>query len=453
MKFKSKLSATILCSLLLITLLLSSIGMNVYDGDGKTHLSEPTSITFTVSGTTVNFSINVGNPYELGVGGFKARIIKNDVEPNEFSEWITISSKQASSNPGQFTGLKSGTYMIQAYAYTNNTATYADSDWVFSADITVKASDSGESGGSGGSGGSGSSDAPGLDKGKVWAFSVTPGVATIDMTGYDHGIGIEIYNGSTKIISKLLGYYGSHTIYVNIPYDQTTTFKYRVFRYDKYSTSWGTVSVTSAKLKKPTLSVTKISAKKAGLKWSKIAGATGYKIYMGSKVIKILGSDKTAYIHTGKKAGSKKYSVQPIITISAKKTFAGPKSNAMKGKGNFRTYSGTSSTDSMSYGRAGISPKKVVLSGNKYKVTFFAKNSRIFKLIKFKKLEITLLCDGKKVAHKTFKNYKLNLKQNRSKKITVNIKGKGGVDFRNAEGITIRWNVIPYWEIVGSKAF
>ena len=107
----------------------------------------------------------------------------------------------------------------------------------------------------------------------------------------------------------------------------------------------------------------------------------------------------------------------------------------------------------MSYGRAGISPKKVVLSGNKYKVTFFAKNSRIFKLIKFKKLEITLLCNGKKVAHKTFKNYKLNLKQNRSKKITVSIKGKGGVDFRNAEGITIRWNVIHYWEIVGSKAF
>ena len=205
---------------------------------------------------------------------------------------------------------------------------------------------------------------------------------------------------------------------------------------------------------RPALSVTKISGKKAGLKWPKVVGATGYKVYKGNKMIKHLGKKKTAYIFKGKGAGTAKYRVAAEIKVpGVRKPIAGPKSKAKKGKANSRSYSGNGSTYKMNYGKAQFRPKKISLKGNTYTITFYAVNSRIYKLLRFKKMDITLYCNGKKVAHKVFKNYKVNLKQNRSKKCTVKIKGKGGVDFRNASGKTIHWSVTPYWEHVGTKEF
>ena len=322
-------------------------------------------------------------------------------------------------------------------------------------------SSSGGSGGSGnsGSGSSGSSSSSGsttpktsLSEAQVLIYSVTPGVATISMTGHAHGIGVEVYKGSKRVAKKLLGYYGNSTVTTPIPYDKKTTFKYRVTTYGKYPSAWKKKTISSAKLKKSSLTVTKISKTKAGLKWKKVAGATGYRIYKGKKLIKTLGKKKNTFIYSGKGAGSAKYQVQAIRKISAKKTASGPKSKAKKGLANVRTYNFSGSTSGMRYGKANFRPKKITLSGNTYTISGYAVNSRIFKLIKFKKLDITILCNGKKVAHKNFKNYRVNINQDRSKKITLKVRGKGGVDFRNATGTTIRWSVTPYWQYVGTKA-
>lgn len=316
-------------------------------------------------------------------------------------------------------------------------------------------SGSGGSSGSGSSGsGSGSYSKPAkLSDANVYVISTTPGTATISMTGHDYGIGVEVYSGNTRIINKLLGYYSNYTTNVSIPYGSTTTFKYRVSRYGKDYSPWGTLSVKSAKLKRPGLSVTKINATKAGLRWSSVGGATGYRIYKGKKLVKTLGKKKSSYIYKGKGAGSAKFYVQAIRMISGKKYATGPKSKAKKGKANVRTYNFSSSTSGMKYGKAAFSPKKISLKGNTYTITCYIKNSRIFKLIKFKKLDITLLCNGKKVAHKKLTNYKVNVKKDGSKKMTIKIKGKGGVDFRNAQGTTIKWSTTPYWESVGAKPF
>ena len=325
--------------------------------------------------------------------------------------------------------------------------------------ITTSKSSSSDGGSGDGSGGSPgySIPAPSWNDGSVVIGSFRPEIATIDITTKDHNIGIQVYKGNNLIADKVLGYWGNTSINTKIPYNKKTSFRWRIYRIsgsEKKYTGWKTVTISSKKLARPTLSVTKISSARAGLKWNKVTGATGYKIYKGSKVIKHLGKSKTTYIYKKKGAGSGKYRVAAEIKVAGvKKPISGPKSKAKKGKANFRKYSGTSDTGGMSYGKARFSPKKISLKGNTYTITAYVKNSRIFKLIRFNKLEITLLCNGKKVGHKTFRNYKVNLNQNKSRKITLTIKGKGGVDFRNAEGTTIRWSITPYWQYVGTKAF
>ena len=261
-----------------------------------------------------------------------------------------------------------------------------------------------------------------------------------------------------KVIATRENYYvdGGSCVFENVPvsYGSKDTFKVQLFANIEGTEVPGasyTYEDQSAKIGKTSVSATKISAGKVGLRWSAVAGATGYKVFAGGKLIKTLGN-KTTFTYSKKKAASKKYQVAPIIKTGGK-TYAGSKSAAVKAKANTRTYPGSKNYKSVKYGIAPYSITKIELKGNTYVITGYALNNRIFKLKKYQKLDITIYCNGKKVAHKKWKNLKVNCKASGSKKIVLKIKGKGGVDFRNAVGTTYSASWTPYWASIGAKPF
>ncbi len=203
----------------------------------------------------------------------------------------------------------------------------------------------------------------------------------------------------------------------------------------------------------PNLSVTKISKNKVGMRWSAVANAAGYKIFKGNKLIKTVGPAQTTLLYKNKGAGSAKYKVAALIqTAGMANPVQGPFSKAQKGKKNERHYVHSIKVNTVTYGYAPFRVKKISLSGNTYTITGHCVNNRLFKMKKYKVLDLTVYCDGKVTAHKKFKNLTVNCKAYGAKKITVKIKGKGGVDFRNAQGKTLHWAVQPYWEFVGNKS-
>ena len=317
-----------------------------------------------------------------------------------------------------------------------------------------------ESGGSSGAGSSASS-APALND-VVLAFdSIAAGeirMTLINNASDNHAVyGVQVRYGGNLVWDADSHNYSTNN-YVTVPYGQTVTFEYRVFRTSKYNsadsdrvyTDWTTASAISAKLAKPKVSVTKISSRKAGIKWNTVAGATGYKVYANNKLIKTLGGSKQKYVYTKAGAGSKKYSVQAVIKNSAmSKAVKGPKSAAKKGKSNSRKYSYSKNPKSKPSFTAKFDVAKITLQGNTYTVTGYVLNNRIYDLQKYKRLDFTIYCDGKKVAHKVFRNLKCSVGAGDYKKMTIKLKGKGGVDFRNADGITFRYNVQPYWKSIG----
>ena len=165
--------------------------------------------------------------------------------------------------------------------------------------------------------------------------------------------------------------------------------------------------------------------------------------------MKTLSKKKTSYIVKGKGAGSAKYKVAAIIKSG--KTYAGPKSKAKKGKVNARTYNYSKNYKAVKLFQAHYSISRITLEGNTYTITGYVLNNRMFKMLRYKNLDIKLYCDGKKVAHKKFKNLKVGCPDYGCKKLTIKIKGKGGVDFRNATGITYSYTSTPYWEVAGTK--
>ena len=222
-----------------------------------------------------------------------------------------------------------------------------------------------------------------------------------------------------------------------------------------YNNSTGTFKVVKAKtaLTKPSLSVTKISKKKAGLRWSAVTGATAYEVYCNGKLVKKTGASTTTYIHSKKGAGKGKYKVIPVGK-SGGTDYKGPASDTKKGQKNQKTYSVNKSIKSVTYGTAPFRISRISLTGKTYKVTGYVVNNRIFRMLRYKKLTIKIYCNGKLVAKKTFKKLKkANCKASGVKKVNLTIKGKGGVDFHNAQGTTWKSIPKPYWEVVGGKGF
>lgn len=200
---------------------------------------------------------------------------------------------------------------------------------------------------------------------------------------------------------------------------------------------------TTQKLTKPSLRVTKISKKNAHLVWGKVAGATHYWVYKGSKKIKEL-KGKTAYTVKGKKAGASKYRVQAVIK-SGGKVYKSAFSKLVKPAANVIKFNRSVNYTSTSYATCPFRITKISLSGKTYTVTGYAVNNRIFKMVKYKNLTAGLRVGGKKAFSKKYKNYKVNCKPSSSKKIVLKIKGRAGVDLRNGT-ITYTEGGTPVWK-------
>ena len=188
-------------------------------------------------------------------------------------------------------------------------------------------------------------------------------------------------------------------------------------------------TVPGGKLGKNKVYATKISAKKASVRWSGTDGASGYRILKGNKKVKDVGSGKRKYVVKGKGAGKAKYKVIPFVKAGGK-MYKGTSSTAKPKKNQFVT-SNTGKPNGWVV-EAVYRIKKVSLKGSTYTITGWGVNrAKYTKLKKFKKIKITLYCDGKKVLNKTIRNKRVNLKPQRGKKMTFRLKGKAGADLAN----------------------
>ena len=204
-----------------------------------------------------------------------------------------------------------------------------------------------------------------------------------------------------------------------------------------------TFTSTSAKLPNIKVIATKISKKKAYLRWQSVDVATGYYIYMGSKKVKTVGKKTTKCMITKKKAGKSKYKVIPYVK-SGKTIIKSNSNQAKPGKNQIKYYRATNPS-AYTYATCPFVITKISLSGKTYTVTGYAVNNRIFKCKKYKTLKIALKVDGKKAFSKKYKNFKLNVGDTKAKKFTLKIKGKAGRDVANgARYLTVGQD--PVWD-------
>ena len=252
----------------------------------------------------------------------------------------------------------------------------------------------------------------------------------------------EVYTTYKKIVklyrnNKLVGTQKTESYQVefkNIPvsYGKNDTFKAALFMDIEGVEVAGpttTFKTTSEKIPNIKAYATKISSKKAYLRWQSVGGVSGYYIYMGKKKVKTVGAKTNKKMITKKKAGKSKFKVVPFVKIG--KSVYKSTSNKAKPKKNQAKWSRNLNVTSHRYGTCDFEITKISLSGKTYKVTGYALNNRIFKVIKYKSLRIGLKVDGKKAFSKKYKNVKLNIKKEKKKKIIFKIKGKAGRDLAN----------------------
>lgn len=189
---------------------------------------------------------------------------------------------------------------------------------------------------------------------------------------------------------------------------------------------------------------TKISKKKAYLRWQSVGGVTGYYIYMGKKKVKTVGAKTNKKMITKKKAGKSKFKVIPFVRVSGKVYKSS--SNAAKPKKNQVKWSRNLNVKSYGYATCPFVVTKISLSGKTYTVTGYALNNRMWKVKKYKSLTVGLRVDGKKAFNKKFKNKKLNIKEYKKKKIVLKIKGKAGADLANGS-VSLSVGQNPDWGV------
>lgn len=205
----------------------------------------------------------------------------------------------------------------------------------------------------------------------------------------------------------------------------------------------------SQSIPKTTAYATKLSKKKAYVRWNKIGGVTGYYIYNGNKKVKTVSAKAKTCIVSGKKAGSGRYKVCPYVKVG--KAIYKSASNVAKPAKNEIKYSRNLKVSAYTYGTCPFVITKISLSGKTYKVTGYAINNRIFKMAKYKKLSVGLTIDGKKAFKKTYKNKKVNAKDSKKKKITLKIKGKANMDLAHGSR-SLSVSQTPVWVNAFNKA-
>ncbi len=201
---------------------------------------------------------------------------------------------------------------------------------------------------------------------------------------------------------------------------------------------------TSAKVPNIKAYATKISKKKAYVRWQEVTGVSGYYVYMGKKKVKTVGAKTTRCMISKKKAGKSKFKVIPFVKVG--KAIYKSTSNQAKPSKNQAKWIRSTNINAYSYATCPFVVTKITLSGKTYKVTGYAVNNRIFKMKKYRRLIVGLKVDGKKAFYKVFKNKKINAKDSRAKKITLKIKGKAGKDLAHGT-VSLTVGQEPVWDI------
>ena len=245
---------------------------------------------------------------------------------------------------------------------------------------------------------------------------------------------VELAVNGAKVGEQTTSEYSATLVFpgVAVPYGQDSTLEVTM-----HMSIWGqdissatkSYKIPASTLGENTVTATKISAKQAIVRWTGVSGAGGYRIYQGKKLIKQVNASTLKCTVKRKGAGSAKFRVVPAITANGK-TYTGS-SNTAKPQANKAKFNVSTSYSSASYMTCPFRITNISLSGKTYTVTGYALNNRIWDMQKYKKLKVGLTVDGKKAFSKTFKNVPVNVKELASKKITLTVKGKAGMDLRN----------------------
>lgn len=241
---------------------------------------------------------------------------------------------------------------------------------------------------------------------------------------------VKLFKNGTLYATKTIST-NSEAVFKSVPvsYGKNDSFKVALYmnilgkEKDGPSRSF---KLTSEKIPNTKVKATKISNKKAYLRWNHISGVSGYYIYMGKKMIKTAQANTTKTMISKKKAGKGKFKVCPFVK-SGKKVYKNS-SNVVKPKKNQHKYKRNLKVKSEGYATCHFAVTKISLKGKTYTVTGYALNHRMFKVERYKQLTIGLKVDGKKAFKKKIKNVKLNIKKNGKKKFTFKIKGKSDKD-------------------------
>lgn len=208
---------------------------------------------------------------------------------------------------------------------------------------------------------------------------------------------------------------------------------------DKDGRRWIGACTASATVKSKSIGkgsisrLTKLSAGKVCVHVTVPQGATGVKVYCGTKLIKTFKANGT-FKYSASKAGSKYYKVRAYVTEGGKNYYSGY-TTGKKPSLNQRTWAGQgsySSKNSFSYGTAHFLVSKVYYSGGKLKVTGYLYNSRIFTL-KSVKVTCKVYAEGK-TYNKTF-IVKPKLGEYGRKKVTLTFAKGTAYDLRGSS-----WN-------------
>ena len=256
---------------------------------------------------------------------------------------------------------------------------------------------------------------------------------------------VKLYKGKKLIATKKTN--GTEAVFkkVKVRYGKTEKFKVKLFveiLKKNVERDSRTYKVKPWPIPKAKLFATKISKKKAYLRWTKISDVSGYYIYQGKKLVKKIKAKKNMCMIKRKKAGSSKYKVAAFVK-DGKKIYK-VKSKKAKPKKNQAKWSINTNVKNQNYATCKFAISKISLSGKTYTVTGYALNNRLFKMKKYKKLKIVLRVDGKIAFKKTFKNKKVNAKDTSAKKLVLKIKGKAGKDLAHGS-VSVSTYDTPDW--------
>lgn len=273
----------------------------------------------------------------------------------------------------------------------------------------------------------------------VKTSSATPKKATVKFEVNDKGAykhwpsGYKIYiDGAYKKAVKYSGttevdvpYSGDHTVYI-IPYYKDASTG-AVTNGPKSNTK----TIAFKKLGQAKISqITKLSSGKVCIHVKKPEGASGIKIYKGTKLIKTM-TKNGSFRYSASGAGNKYYKTKAYIKENGK-TYYSSYSKAKKPLTNSRTWSGQgnySAKDSFRYATANFRISKIYYSKGRLKVSGYLYNTRIFDLKKVK-IKVRVNAEGKTYS-KTFTKT-VNMGEYGKKKITLSFPKSSQYDLRAA---------------------